>query len=368
MTRQRGGYAGARSCTGGPQPGSWGAMDWFLHNYQSKGGVNSGIYNCRSVRGGRTTSLHGEGRASDMGIRPYSAEYGTKLANAIVNQSKELGVQCVIWNERIWSSSYPDRWRYYSGVARHKDHLHVEFTWASAKRARDRQRNLWAKILGGGAGGSTSSTGGGSSTSWVKVNYGALLKRGVKGNPVKDVQTVLKAHGIDLGKGGVDGYFGDKVEAGVRKMQEAWGLSVDGIVGPKSWNKFKADKAFKSHKPAKKPKTKATVPGPGYAFPLGKGRYFGPKSGGNDSVSGYYGRSFKGVKDHDWLKRFATQLVRRGWSVGKGKTYLNKSGNDGKFGPEYAALIKAFQRDQGLKVDGLLGEDTWNAAFKNRIS
>ena len=64
MTRQRGGYVGAKRCTGGPQPGAWGQMDWFLTNYREKGGVNSGIYNCRAVRGGRTTSLHGEGRAA----------------------------------------------------------------------------------------------------------------------------------------------------------------------------------------------------------------------------------------------------------------------------------------------------------------
>src|SRR5699024_3692415 len=88
-----------------PQPGAWGAMDYFLSAYKSKGGVNTGIYNCRSVRGGRTTSLHGEGRAADFGIRPYGARYGTALANALVAFSKELGIQCVIWNRKIWSSS-----------------------------------------------------------------------------------------------------------------------------------------------------------------------------------------------------------------------------------------------------------------------
>src|SRR5699024_1883368 len=84
-----GAYRGAKSCTSGPQPGAWGAMDYFLSAYKSKGGVNTGIYNCRSVRGGRTTSLHGEGRAADFGIRPYGAAYGTALANALVAYRSE---------------------------------------------------------------------------------------------------------------------------------------------------------------------------------------------------------------------------------------------------------------------------------------
>lgn len=332
-------------------------MDWFLDNYRSKGGVNSGIYNCRSVRGGRTTSLHGEGRAGDNGIRPYSAEYGTKLANAIVNNSKELGVQCVIWNRKIWSSSYPDRWRPYTGIAHHRDHLHLEFTWKSAKRARKAQAELWARILGGGAGGGAGS-GSGSSDTYKTVNYGSLLKVGVKGNPVKDVQRVV---GVK-----VDGFYGPGTADAVGKFQSRKGLKVDKVVGPNTWNAIKADPKFQPEKKATKPKPKGKVPGPGTPFPLPKGYYFGPKSGGDKSVSGFHSRKFKGVFDRSWLIRFAEQLRRRGWPVGKGKTYL-KSGIDGKYGDEYATLVKAFQKDQGLKADGLLGKDTWDEAYFGQI-
>nr|WP_255672923.1 peptidoglycan-binding domain-containing protein [Glycomyces amatae] len=62
------------------------------------------------------------------------------------------------------------------------------------------------------------------------------------------------------------------------------------------------------------------------------------------------------------------QLDRRGWSVGKGKTYLRRFGNDGRYGDEYRRLIKAFQADQGLKQDGLLGPVTWAAAFTNPVT
>ena len=341
MARLRGGYRGAKSCTAGPQPGAWGQMDWYLTNYSDKGGVNSGIYNCRSVRGGRTTSLHGEGRAADNGVRPYSAEYGTKLANAIVNNSKELGVQCVIWNRKIWSCSYPDSWRNYGGVAHHKDHLHVEFTWVSANRDRKKQRELWAKILGGGAGGSTKSTGSGGSTTYKAVNYGALLKLYTKGNPVKDVQRVV---GVKA-----DGYYGPSTKTAVEKFQKAHGLAVDGIVGPKTWNKIKADSKFKSHKP-KKTTTAAKAP----KFPWAAGHYIGPKSGPARSHSGAV------PADRKHIKTAQNQLLKRGWS-GVGKA-------DGYYGPKLKKVVRQFQAEKRLPVDGLIGAKTWAALWNEKVT
>ena len=84
------GYQGASKCTAGPQPGCRNAMSWFLGAYGRLGGLNTGIYNCRTVRGGSTTSLHGEGRACDFGIRPYSAAWGTTLADALRLKSRLL--------------------------------------------------------------------------------------------------------------------------------------------------------------------------------------------------------------------------------------------------------------------------------------
>jgi hypothetical protein len=128
------GYEGATRCTDGPAPGARAFMAWFLGAYGGRGGRNLGIYNCRSVRGGTTTSLHGEGRAVDFGINPHGAAYGTALAEQLRLHSAELGVQCVIWNRLIWSGSYPHAgWRRYSGVNPHLDHLHVELTRAAAR-------------------------------------------------------------------------------------------------------------------------------------------------------------------------------------------------------------------------------------------
>jgi Putative peptidoglycan binding domain len=110
------------------------------------------------------------------------------------------------------------------------------------------------------------------------------------------------------------------------------------------------------------------APGPAVAFPLPRGYYFGPKDGGDSSVSGYFNRTFNGKTDRQWLQEWTDQLVRRGWSVGQYKTYLTHYGNDGYYGAEYRTLIEAFQRDQNLSVDGQLGYDTWTAAYHNPVS
>ncbi len=110
------------------------------------------------------------------------------------------------------------------------------------------------------------------------------------------------------------------------------------------------------------------APGPAVAFPLPAGHYFGPRRDGNRSVSGYYRRRFAGKTDRQWLAAWTKQLVRRGWPAGKGRRYLRKAGSDGLYGPEYRELIRAFQADQGLSVDGLLGRKTWDAAYRNPIT
>lgn len=47
-------------------------------------------------------------------------------------------------------------------------------------------------------------------------------------------------------------------------------------------------------------------------------------------------------------------LIQKGYS-------LPKYGADGTFGTETETAVKAFQRDNGLSVDGQVGVNTWNA-------
>lgn len=61
------------------------------------------------------------------------------------------------------------------------------------------------------------------------------LRRGSKGTYVTKMQTELKQRGYDLGPYGIDGDFGKATEAAVKQFQKDWGLEVDGICGPKTW-------------------------------------------------------------------------------------------------------------------------------------
>lgn len=110
------------------------------------------------------------------------------------------------------------------------------------------------------------------------------------------------------------------------------------------------------------------APGPAVDFPLPVGYFFGPASGPKSSVSGRYERRFNGRTDREWLREWAAQLARRGWDVGKGRTWLRQYGNDGVYGSEYEALAREFQADQHLLVDGLIGASTWWAAYHNPVS
>jgi len=200
-------------------------MSWFLGAYGARGGRNLGIYNCRSVAGSSTTSLHGEGRATDFGV-PVGAAWAQALADLLVARSAELGIQCVIYNRRIWSGSYPHAgWRTYKGTNPHTDHLHVELSWNSARTltaARVQQ------VLGGGGG----------QPAPPKPGARPTVRRGSRGPAVSELQRILNAWYPSLSRLGVDGIFGPATEARVKYMQKRAGLAVDGVVGPNTWRRL----------------------------------------------------------------------------------------------------------------------------------
>ena len=59
-----------------------------------------------------------------------------------------------------------------------------------------------------------------------------ILKNGMDGDDVKELQTCLIGLDYDCGVWGADGEFGDATEQAVRKFQTAHGCMVDGEVGP----------------------------------------------------------------------------------------------------------------------------------------
>lgn len=81
------------------------------------------------------------------------------------------------------------------------------------------------------------------------------LRRGSRGDAVRELQESLMALGYDVGLSGVDGIFGQATERAVRAFQAASGLVVDGIVGPLTWT------ALEGQKPAKDKAYRVTITG-----------------------------------------------------------------------------------------------------------
>lgn len=65
-----------------------------------------------------------------------------------------------------------------------------------------------------------------------------LLRKGCRGEDVKELQSALMLLGYDLGKCGADGIFGRKTQAAVKAFQKDEGIQVDGIAGPVTYSKL----------------------------------------------------------------------------------------------------------------------------------
>jgi hypothetical protein len=61
------------------------------------------------------------------------------------------------------------------------------------------------------------------------------LRRGSKGAYVTLAQTELIQKNYDCGAFGADGQFGAATEKAVRQLQKDYGLTVDGVIGQKTW-------------------------------------------------------------------------------------------------------------------------------------
>jgi hypothetical protein len=62
----------------------------------------------------------------------------------------------------------------------------------------------------------------------------------------------------------------------------------------------------------------------------------------------------RGGDVHTWQQRMA----QRGWRLKA----------DGAYGDQSEAVCRAFQKEKGLKVDGIVGRDTWDAAWTAKVT
>ncbi len=101
-----------------------------------------GIFNCRNIGGTSQKSLHGEGRALDWGLNVKNGAQKAE-ADGMIDRflaggaalAKDMGIQEIIFNRRIWSSSYPNSGlRPYNGQNPHTDHIHIGLNWKGARK------------------------------------------------------------------------------------------------------------------------------------------------------------------------------------------------------------------------------------------
>ena len=139
-------------------------------------------------------------------------------------------------------------------------------------------------------------------------NY-PLIKYGNRGNFVTLLQFVLLGYGYDID---VDGIFGNGTRSAVVSFQEANGLAADGIVGQNTWRYL------------------LSLP----PYPVLR-------------------RGDRGAYVNYLQKKLESYLIPVG-------------GIDGVFGPATQNAVTVFQKENGLKVDGIVGNNTWQSLMKER--
>lgn len=283
-------------------------------------------------------------RAMDITCDPANGVDCGKLAEDIITELDRRGVRgYVIFNRRIRSTYVsPGKWRAFKGDP-HSEHVHVSVETGYNSRA-----------------------------SWSLPSLDAIEK------------TVT-----DPGQLVVDGDFGAKTftrlafVAGVdsyRRESEAWskiqswagltGRDVDGYPGPVTYRAI-ADKVGSGHgqwepgivsvlqtylnglvstaPPVGRPGGQQSVlDAP--AWPLPTGHLIGPNPGLRSSWHDGTGADTTGRAA---IRTWQTRMRTRGWTITP----------DGYWGPNTERVLRQFQAEKRLGVDGILGPASWAAAW-----
>lgn len=100
-------------------------------------------------------------------------------------------------------------------------------------------------------------------------------------------------------------------------------------------------------KPAK-PVSRPAVGTTAAKFPLASGAWF--------SIKSHNGTS--NTKDRDGIRRFQARLKERDWNITA----------DGIFGPKTDQIVRAYQDEKRLKVDGCVGRITWASIWNAPVT
>ena len=139
------------------------------------------------------------------------------------------------------------------------------------------------------------------------MNNGPTISIGSTGRDVRRLQRIFVMTKV-LAVGNITGTFDSTTEQAVKDFQQGAGLTVDGIVGPMTWQSLPAD-----------PNTPVLARG----------------------ASGSVVTSLQ-----KGLKKYSTPATDPGTV-------------DGDFGAKTEAAVKAYQQDRGVQADGMVGDQTW---------
>jgi peptidoglycan hydrolase-like protein with peptidoglycan-binding domain len=159
---------------------------------------------------------------------------------------------------------------------------------------------------------------------------GEVLSVGSSGSAVVELQDLLKEKGYGVGTS--DGVFGSSTLTAVIAFQKAEGLWVDGLVGPATL------KALRAAPAASETADDTTTDDPA-------------EDPSDETLSDVKGTLSIGSRGPE-VEALQTLLTDKGYSPGP---------SDGVFGNKTGVAVKAFQTDQGLVADGIVGPATTEA-------
>ncbi len=133
-----GSWNGGRSCSGTFTAGARELGQYLVENF---GATSFEGYSCRRNTADRSRlSMHGTGRAIDVMIPLDRGQadngLGDPVANYLIRNATEIGVQFFIWDRTKWNIRYSGRKdKSYGGPHPHHDHLHIELSAAGSQRS-----------------------------------------------------------------------------------------------------------------------------------------------------------------------------------------------------------------------------------------
>lgn len=175
-------------------------------------------------------------RARDFTHDPRNGFDSYKFARSLA-RSNDKRIKYIISNGEIWNPSVSQSWRHYSGSNPHDHHAHVSVDEGPQSVYDDQRDWSWEADYDGTANVADRPP--------QPLPTEPVLRRGMKGDAIKQLQTQLKIK--------ADGDFGPATERAVKAFQTARGLGADGIVGVYTWKALKAAAAIST--PAAPPET-----------------------------------------------------------------------------------------------------------------